>query len=456
MVYNIEKYGAKADGVTNNRKAIQKAIDDCSNAGGGRVVIPAGKYASGTLTLKSFVELHLETGAVLTCCLDEDPSVDSAFPYKDSSPDMGWDGGCFLCAFHARDISITGSGVIYGRGDQIFYDDGADGDFHECPENVRTEKRPRLTFFEDIQNLTVTGVTFRDAAFWTLHMAGCRCVLIDGIRIQNDPRGANNDGIDPDTCKNVVISNCIIQTGDDAIVVKNSEAIAKKYGNCENIIIHHCILSSHDSALKIGTETFQGIRNILLSDCEFLDCSRGIGIWARDGAVIEEIHVHHVTGNVKRFADCPGRKFAPRWWGKGEPVFISATPRKNSRINPGKIRNVSFDHVYLTAESSVFISGEENSAIQNVEIQDMHLTLVRQGTQSYGIFDEQPSERDVYEHAVPAVFARWVENLTVDGKIKRTGGYRKYPLVELVDCKLTEISVKELESDYEASHKMPL
>ena len=438
----ITEFGAIADGVTNNRKAIQEAIDQCSGSGGGRVTIPTGDFLSGTIILKDNITLHLEKGAVLISSLKQEDILDISGCSDDPNEDIGWEGGCFLCAFHQKNISITGEGTIYGQGDKVFYDDGADGGVGECPKNVRIQDRPRTTFFEDIENLTIKGVTFQDAAFWTLHMAGCRHVIVDGIRILGDQRGANNDGIDPDTCQDVVISNCIIKAGDDAIVIKNSAPMAAKYGSCENITINNCVLYSHDSALKIGTETINAIRHVVLSDCVFRDCSRGVGIWVRDGAVIEDIHVHHVSGNTKQYADCPQREFAPRWWGKGEPIFISATPRRKGE-HPGYIRNITFDHIYMTVESSLFIGGEEESVIENVSIENLELTMKSQGTQKEGLFDEQPSVRGVYSHSISAVYVRHAEDVTISGKIRREGAYQQYSLTELENCKQAEISIRE-------------
>lgn len=444
MDYFITEYGAVADGITNNNQAIQKAIDDCSSADGGRVIIPAGKFLSGSIMLKSNVTLYLERGAELISSLDKNDIIDffNTKEFEDPSEATGWSGGCFLCALHEKNISILGEGTIYGQGDKVFFDDDADGGLGECPKNIRIEERPRTTYFEDVENLTVQGITFRDAAFWTLHMAGCRHVIVDGIRILNDQRGANNDGIDPDTCQDVIISNCIVKAGDDAIVVKNSVPMAKKYGACENIIIKGCILYSHDSALKVGTETGCAIRHVILSDCVFRECSRGVGIWVRDGAVVEDIHIHHVSGNTKQYADCPERIFAPRWWGKGEPLFISATSRKAGDI-PGIIRNITFDHIYMTAESSIFIAGEENSIIENISIENIDLTMKMQGTQKPGVFDEQPSVRDVYEHDIPVVYTRYAKDVSIKGKVKREGIFLKYPIAETSQCKQIDISVKE-------------
>lgn len=415
--YNIVEYGAVADGVTNNAKAIQKAVDLCSQQGGGRVTIPAGEFLSGTIQLKSNVDLHLEMGAVLISSLRQEDIDDFLTQVEDDNMTTGWEGGCFLGAIHAKNISLSGDGTIYGQGEKVFFDDGADGGYAESPLCV-AEFRPRMILFEDIENLSIKGITLKDAAFWTLHMAGCRHVRIDNIRILNDVRGANNDGIDPDSCQDVIISNCIVESGDDAIVVKSTKPMAARYGVCENIVITGCVLHSHDSALKIGTETHGTIRNISFSDCIIKDCSRAVGIWVRDGGCIEDIHVHHLTGAVRRYADAPTR----RWWGKGEPIFVSATYRNEKKLFPGTIRNLTFDHIYLKSESCVFLAGEEDCPIEDVQMDHVMITMIKQGTQEAIPFDEQPSIYDVYDHEIPYFYGRHVKGLRVqDSRILRVG-----------------------------------
>lgn len=406
--WNILEYDIKADGITNDGPSIQQAIDECALAGGGRVIVPAGNYLCGTLELKSNVELHLEQGASLIASLNKEDI--RLTPCPDGAKE---DSGYFVGALHAKNVALTGFGEIYGQGCKVMYDDGADGDFHECPL-VSEGFRPRLTYFEDIENLTIQDVIFRDSALWTLHMAGCRRVKVQGIKILNNVRGANNDGIDPDSCQDVVISDCFIETGDDAIVVKTTEPMTRRYGACENILIRGSVLASHDSALKIGTETHGNIRNIIMSDCIVQNCSRGIGIWVRDGAVIENIQVHHITGAVRRYANSGGRAFAPDWWGKGEPIFISATNRKGKQGCAGIIRNVHFDHIQMTAESCIFMRGEENSPISRIKLQNIEIQMKKQGTQPVGFFDEQPSWRNVYPHEIPAIYAHYVKGLELE------------------------------------------
>lgn len=440
--FNILDYGAVADGVFNNAEAIQKAIDQCNEGGGGRVTIPAGRYMSGSIQLKSNVDLHLEMGAVLISSLKEEDINDFMTQVEDDNLTTGWEGGCFLGAIHAENISLSGDGTIYGQGDKVFYDDGADGGFAESPMCVAAF-RPRLILFEDIENLSIKDVTLKDAAFWTLHMAGCRHVRIHNIRILNDVRGANNDGIDPDSCQDVVISNCIVAAGDDAIVVKSTKPMAARYGACENIVITGCVLHSHDSALKVGTETHGLIRNISFGDCIIKDCSRAVGIWVRDGGTIEDVHVHHLTGAVRRYADAPAR----RWWGKGEPFFVSATYRNESRKFPGIIRRLSFDHIYLKSESCIFIAGEQDCPIREIDMDHVRIEMIRQGTQQEIPFDEQPSLYNVYSHTIPCLYGRYVEGMRLrDCRIFQTG--EGFPMwtqgTELINCKKIDFSSCEI------------
>ena len=247
-------------------------------------------------------------------------------------------------------------------------------------------------------------------------MAGCKNVLIDGIRILNNDRGPNNDGIDPDCCQNVVIQNCFIESGDDSIVVKATKSMYEKYGDCENIIIKGCILHSRDSALKIGTETWGNIRQVIMSDCIIKDCSRAVGIWSRDGGTISDIYIHHIMGNTKRYADCPQRSFAPRWWGKGEPIFISATKRKDGDRLPGKIHHIQMDHIRITSESCIFIGGEEYAPIEHIRFQDIEIVWKKQGLHLPDVLDEQPSARDVYKHEIPCIYGRYADYVQLSGK----------------------------------------
>ena len=440
-VFNILDYGAVADGVTNNANAIQRAIDAASVTGG-QVLVPAGTFLSGTIRLKSNIDFHLSSGAVLLCSCDEKEIL--SFRELYGPEEEVWAGGCFLFAYHEHNITISGEGTIQGQGHKLFIDDHADGDFNECPLNI-APFRPRTTFLEDVTDLKIKDITIRDAASWSLHMAGCRRVMVHNIKILNNHRGANNDGIDPDCCKDVMISNCLVETGDDAIVVKTTQLMTGKYGASENIVVSNCVLTSRDSGVKIGTETHGDIRNIIIRNCIMKNCSRGIGIWARDGGNISDIYIHHITGNVLKYADAIHRTKGPaRWWGVGEPVFISATYRNENKTFPGTIKNIVVDSMNMKAESSIFVGGEENTVIEDISLTNMNIVLCKQGTQPHGYFDELPSIRKVYPHSIPVVYGRYVKGLEVTGRVTYQEPYNPVEnvLAEEEFCEGVEIKLK--------------
>jgi hypothetical protein len=387
--------------------ALARAIDQAFSMGGGTVIVPPGRWYSGTVELKSNVELHIEAGGELVCILDEnvlkgfdDPQAAELLPVS-----------FFIGAAGAHSASITGRGVIYGQGELTMIDDHSDGGFDESPLAF-TEWRPKLLLFYNCENLLIQDLTLKEAASWTLHLAGCRHVRIEGINILNNDRGANNDGIDPDCCQDVKITNCSISTGDDAIVIKTSRKIADRFGSCRDIIISGCILHSRDSALKIGTETYGLIENVLFSGCIARDCSRIAGIWVRDGAEIRNVRIVNITGSARRYAS--SGRFPMHWWGRGEPLFISAAPRCENALPPGKIRGIHVDGLRADCESSFFVSGESGCEVEDVSITNTALRFIRQGTQPTGLFDEQPSIRDFREHDIPAFYLNRVRRLFAD------------------------------------------
>lgn len=431
MLYNILDFGAVPDGKSNNAPAIQAAIDACTKTGG-RVLIPAGSFLSGSLILRSNVDLHLENGACLISSMNTGDMIDFSRDFSDDNEDTGWEGGCFLFAQHEKNISISGTGTIDGQGRLSFYDDDSDGGFHEAPLNVRG-LRPRMSFLEDIQNLTVKDVCFYDSAYWTLHMAGCRDVLIENIRILNEEAGPNNDGIDPDCCKNVIIRGCIIRGGDDSVVVKTTAPMTKKYGASENIVISGCVMKSRSCALKIGTETWGDIHHISLSDCILEDCTRGIGIWSRDGGRIHDISIHHVSGNTRRYADCISRTEGVNcWWGKGDAVFISATKRDNVDRLPAEISRIFIDNVRMDCEGAIVIAGEEYSPIRDVYLKDVFFNWTQQSGHRPDCLDERPSKRGCYPYKPPCVYIRSGENISVDGELRVDKSLKAYIREEIV------------------------
>lgn len=411
MIYNVHDYGAIGDGTHNDAPAIQAAIDACHNNGGGRVVLSGGHtYRSGTLVLRSYVELHLEMGAVLQGSdYLEDYNLFGkgktsyegiSIPTYENCEYTGQPTLFFLYAKDCEYISITGSGKIHGN-EEIFYGTVTkwhiDGSFYP---------RVPLLFLEHITHLTITQVTLTKSAFWTTHMVGCEDVLIDGIRVLNNLRLANCDGIDPDHCKNVRIVNCHFETADDCIVFKNT-AHSMQYGACENIVVSNCTMISTSAAIKFGTESEAPFRNISVQNCSISRTNRGISLMLRDAGCIENVTFSNLNIDTRMFSKT-------HWWGEAEPIAITAVRRKED-APVGYIRNITFENIHCTGENGILIYGDASQNISNINFDRISLHLVKRTPWSKDNHDLRPCLHDgILKGSLNAVYARGATNICME------------------------------------------
>ena len=274
-VFNIVEHGAKADGKTVNTKAIQAAIDACGAAGGGTVVVPAGTFVTGTIWLRSHVELHLQHGAVLLASPNQDDyNKEDAYPQNwGGGQEDEWNATHLILAVEVENVAVTGTGVIDGNG-RVFFEEPklmhySANLFRDGVAMAKDKKRLRpgqLMVFCESRNIRLRDFTIRDTPSWSIFLYGSDDIQVRGLMIRNQPTGANTDGIDIDCCRNVTVSDCNIDTGDDAITLRAApHSLKDKTRVCENIIVNNCVLASSGGAFRIGVGNGI-IRNAVLSN----------------------------------------------------------------------------------------------------------------------------------------------------------------------------------------------
>ncbi len=322
-VFNVLDHGAVADGQTPNTQAIQAAIDRAHQSGGGVVLFPPGVYLSGSIHLKSNVELRLAEGATL---------LGSArrFDYER----ITWH--ALILAKDQENIAITGAGTIDGQGAALAADvvrlvkDSIIKDPYWGNNRPHERERPQLIEFVGCKNARVSGVLLKNSACWVQTYQACDGLLVENVRVESMAYW-NNDGIDLVDCRNVVVRNCTINSADDGICLKSSYPPAF----CENILIENCTVRSSASALKLGTASKVGFRKVRVRNLKVYDTYRSaVALEIVDGGFMEDIEVSDIVAK-----------------NTGNAVFIRLGHRnKNGAV--GSIRNIRIHDITVEAPNA--------------------------------------------------------------------------------------------------------
>jgi len=348
-VYDVRDFGAKPDGKTLCTNSIQRAIDKCAADGGGTVYLGPGTFLSGTIYMKSGVTLKLDPACTLLGSknLKDYPETIQAFrSYTDNYTNKS-----LIYGEKLEKIAIIGSGIIDGQGASF-----------KGPYMVR----PYMIRFIQCRNVTVKDVTIKNSPMWVQHYLACDNVRISGITVRSIVN-ANNDGIDIDSCERVIISDCNILSGDDAIVLKSTSARV-----CRNVVVSNCVLSTRCNALKMGTESNGGFENIVMTGCSIYDTRlAGIALEIVDGGTMDRVIVSNITMN-----------------NIGAPIFVRlgnrARPFKKDMEKPGIgiMRNITISNIEATGANATgcAISGLPQAKIENLTLSNIRLSFAGGGT----------------------------------------------------------------------------
>jgi polygalacturonase len=308
--FDIRDYGAIGDGITLSTSAIQKAIDSAASGGRGVVRIPAGTYLTGSIHLRSHVEIHLDLGAILL----------------GSSRRKDYDRGrwfSLVLAEKLSDIAITGAGTIDGQGKALAQDVlrmVETGEVKIPPKGWRPSEvdRPQILEIQDCQRVRIEGVTIKNSSCWVQTYRNCSHLTIRGIHVDSKTYW-NNDGIDVVDCKGVQITDCDVDAADDGICLKSESPAAL----CEDVLIENCRVRSSASAVKFGTASTGGFRNVHVKGISVRDTYRSaIALESVDGGALENVLVENIravnTGNA----------------------FFIRLGHRNLHVPPGRVRHV--------------------------------------------------------------------------------------------------------------------
>lgn len=390
QVFNVRDYGAAGDGRTNDAVAIQKAIDACSASGGGRVLLPSGyTFLSGPIELRSHIDFHVAANTILQAHPDERLYTRSAFRQNPG------EGTIWIGAGQVENLSLSGTGSIDGNG--ISFMGAEEADAYVLKPFSVLDPRPHVLTIVGGKNIRIRDLHIGNSAYWTVHLVGCNDVVISGITLKNSLKVRNSDGIDLDHSRNVRISDCYIESGDDCICLKNRREY-EEFGVCENITVTNCTMTSRSCAIKIGSENMDTIRQVVFNNCIIKNSNRGVGIQHRDEGVVMDVLFSNMI--------IEGHLFSDVWWGKAEPIYVTAYrrakinhkdanwrfPKGATEGKVGVIRRITFSNIRCISENGVFVGAESADRIEDLVFDRVDLQLVRTTLLPGGIYDRRPLE----------------------------------------------------------------
>ncbi len=392
-VFNVKDFGATGKKADDARSAIQKAFDACAAARGGTVLLPPGEYTSGTLHLRSHVRLEIAAGATLFASTNPAAYEFGKIPSK----------AALLSGDDLEDVTIDGAGTIDGQAEYEWRDeDNVEEVFDHGKRMQKLGKPlrrsfpaglpqrqvfPHLIYLGQCKDVQVSGLKLLHSPSWTVALYGCERVRFEKLYIYTSLAEAVwADGIDLDGCKDVAISNCQIETGDDCIIFI-SQDVWGPARVCENIRVDHCRLSSASAGVKFSEGNRAGIRNVVVRDCVLTNVNRGFVFSSTLGGNISDVVLSNLTIHCHRFDWF--------WAGDGQPFHFRITrlsefnkvPPKPGEPPPGSIRNIAIRNVTAHVQGTSRIYGHAENWLDELSIENLKLFLTTDPAAPYDTAD---------------------------------------------------------------------
>ncbi|MCE3282319.1 MAG: glycoside hydrolase [Chitinophagaceae bacterium] len=417
--FNILKYGAKADGLTINTTSINAAIAACHKKGGGVVLIPTGMWITGPVELKSNVNLHLQKNAVLQFTRDFSQYKLVAGNWE-GLPQMRNQSPVF--ADNATNIAVTGFGIIDGGGEAwrmvkkakltdsewkklvasggVLSEDkktwyptqgSLKGAGYSNPGAIAPEKsqafydsvkdflRPNLLVLTKCNKILLEGVTFQNSAAWCLHPLMSQNITIRNIKVKNPWYAQNGDGLDLESCKNVLVENSVFDVGDDGICIKSGrDAAGRKRGMpTQDVIVRNCTVYAAHGGFVVGSEMSGGARNIWVDNCTFIGTDIGLRFKTTRGrgGIVENIFINNIT-----MKDIIGEAILfDMYYAAQDPIPQAGEKREPPKVEekPVTEETPQFRNIYINnvvafgAEKAIFIRGLPEMNVQNIVMENM-------------------------------------------------------------------------------------
>ncbi len=365
-IFNVMDFGATGKREDKATLSVRDAIDACTNIGGGLVYVPPGDYTVGTIQLKNNVTLHLEAGAT--------------FFLSQNTNDFIPNSRTMIFAENAKNIAVTGRGTLDGLAQYTFSEmRGEEGGISEeikiareagidMRRYYRTGMQTNMFIFNDCTNILLQDFTLINSPLWNIRLNDCNRVFVRGVHIYSDlEKGVNADGIDICSTSNVTISDSVITTGDDCIVLKTPlKRDTGKVNPMQNVVVTNCVLSSSSAPLKIGTETFGDIKHVIFSNCTIRNSNKGFAIDVLDGATVSDVIFSHLTIETNR------RHW--NWWGSAE-LCKFALKKRSEDSKLGKIKNIIIDTVISYVRGTSIIIGHPDQPLENIKMNNVQIFM---------------------------------------------------------------------------------